>query len=227
MVDRYTLTLKADELALVLGVEIINKYGPHYNAAPSKLLPIITSSERNKLNFFNWGLISTLSNNRTMSPKFFNLPADSVITKTSYKRKLGTHRCVIPMDGFYVWKQVAKKQVVPHYFFFPDKKVFSVAGIWEENEESEYSFIMITRNANNQLIDFQEDMPAILDAAETRRWLESDDQEELEKLLKSTPKEQMTSHTVTPKIRDIDLNDVSFIKPIPASDQHGNYTLFS
>lgn len=227
MVDRYTLTLKADELALTLGAEVSKEYATHFNAAPSKRLPIITSQNRHMLSFFHWGLISNLSNNKSMSPKFFNLPADSVMTKASYKRKLGTHRCVIPMDGFYVWKQVAKKQVIPHYFFFPDKKVFSIAGIWEESEESANSFIMITRPANDQLLSFQEDMPAILDAGETRKWLESDDSSELEKLLQGNSTEQMISHNVSPKIRDIELNDVSLTKPTAASDQHGNYTLFS
>lgn len=227
MVDRYTLTLGADELALVLGADVPEDYASKYNAAPSKALPVITCTEKNKVNFFQWGLMAMWSNNRSMSPKFFNLHADSVITKSSYKRKLETHRCVIPMDGFYVWKQVAKKQVIPHYFFFPDKKVFSVAGIWEESEDSPNSFIMITRNATNQLLDFQEDMPAILDAAATRTWLQSEDPSELEHLLQNSPKEQLTSHTVSPKIRDIENNDVSLIKPTPASDQHGNYTLFS
>jgi putative SOS response-associated peptidase YedK len=227
MVDRYTLTPKSDELALVLGVDVPGLYRPQFNAAPSKLLPIITSNEKNKLHFFNWGLMSMWTNNRAMSPKFFNLSLDSVLSKSSYKQKIKSNRCVIPMDGFYIWKQVAKKQMVPHYFFFPDRKVFSVAGLWEEGEESSRSFIMITRNSNKLLMEFQEDMPAILDASASKIWLESDDQQELEDLLLHTPKEQLTSHTVSPKIRDIDGNDVSFIKPAPASDQHGNYTLFT
>lgn len=227
MIDRYTLTPKSDELALVLGVDVPDQYEPLFNAAPTKLLPVITNTEKNKLFFYNWGLMSMWSNNRSMSPKFFNLASDSVLGKSSYKQKLKSHRCVIPMDGFYIWKQVAKKQMVPHYFFFPDRKVFSVAGLWEEGEESLPSFSMITRGANQPLSQFQEDMPAILDTVATRRWLESDNQKELEDLLQNTPKEQLTSHTVSPKIRDIDDNDVSFIKPAPASDQHGNYTLFT
>jgi putative SOS response-associated peptidase YedK len=227
MVDRYTLTPKSDELALVLGVDVPDLYKPQFNAAPSKLLPIITSNEKNKLHFFNWGLMSMWTNNRAMSQKFFNLSSDSVLSKSSYKQKIKSNRCVIPMDGFYIWKQVAKKQMVPHYFFFPDRKVFSVAGLWEEGEESSRSFIMITRSSNKLLMEFQEDMPAILDASASKIWLESDDQQELEDLLLHTPKEQLTSHTVSPKIRDIDGNDVSFIKPAPASDQHGNYTLFT
>ncbi|MEO9871871.1 SOS response-associated peptidase [Ekhidna sp.] len=227
MLDRYTITLKPDELALVLGAEVPAAYNPQFNAAPTKVLPLITSDNPDKISFYNWGLMAMWSNNKAMSPKFFNLPMDSVISKPNYRKKLTTHRCVIPMDGFYVWKQVAKKQQVPHYFFYPDKKVFSVAGLWEEGEDSAHSFIMITRPANNQITDFQDDMPAILDAASTRRWLESDDLEELQGLLNQESKEELLSHTVTPKIRDIEGNDVSFTKPAPPSDQHGNYTLFT
>lgn len=226
MLDRYTLTLQPDELALVLGVEIPESYIPQYNAAPTKTLPVIPNMDRERLNFQKWGLMAMWAKNKTMSPKFFNLPVDSVLNKPSYKKKLGTHRCVIPMDGFYVWKKVAKKQQIPHYFFFPDKRVFCVAGLWEENE-NDNSFIMITRSANEYIGSFQEDMPLIMDVGSTKKWLETDDLDELEKLLIKETKDDLISHTVGPMIKDIDANDVSFIKPTPASDQHGNYTLFS
>lgn len=230
MYDRYTISLKNDELALTLGVEVSDEYDPQYNAAPTKRLPVITSQQNQKLSFFYWGLMSRWSNNKSMSPKLFNLPLDSVLSKTSYKRKLNTNRCVIPMDGFYVWKQVGKKRQVPHYFYFPDKRVFSVAGLWEESDESEdtaESFIMITKQANPLLENYQDDMPAIMDASASRKWLESEDITDLEELLSNGQADELISHTVSPKIREIEGNDVSYINPAPASDQHGNYTLFT
>ncbi|WP_421764591.1 SOS response-associated peptidase [Ekhidna sp.] len=227
MLDRYTITLQPDELALVLGAEVPDTYQPQFNAAPTKVLPTIVSSDADKISFLNWGLMAMWSNNKAMSPKFFNLPLDSVLNKSSYRKKLLTNRCVIPMDGFYLWKQVAKKQQVPHYFFYPDKKIFSVAGLWEEGDDGSHSFIMITRPANKQIADFQDDMPAILDAASTRSWLQSENEEELQELLNKESLEEFISHTVSPKIKDIDGNDALFIKPAPASDQHGNYTLFT
>ena len=227
MLDRYTITLNADELALVLGVDVPPQYRPQYNAAPTKALPLISSKLTGKVSFFHWGLMAMWTNNKTMSPKFFNLPLDSVLNKNSYRKKILTHRCIIPMDGFYLWKQVAKKQQVPHYFFFPDKKVFSVAGLWEENDEGSCSFIMITRPANEQIKPFQDDMPAIMDTSSSKKWLESNDINELNELLTKVPGEELLSHTVAPKIRDIELNDVSFTRPAPPSDQHGNYTLFN
>lgn len=227
MLDRYTITLSADELSLVLGVEVPEDYAPQYNAAPTKLLPVITSVRAQKLNLFHWGLMAMWTKNKSMSSKFFNLPANSVVSKSSYRKKLKTNRCVIPMDGFYLWKKVSKKKQVPYYFYYSDKKVFSVAGLWEENEENIPSFIMITKPADDQIFPFQENMPAILDAAATRRWLESSDIDELESLLQQNAHGTFVSHTVSPKIVNIDENTASFIQQAPASDQYGNYTLFT
>lgn len=226
MLDRYSITLNADELTLVLGVEVPEEYHPQFNAAPTKSLPIITSESPNRLAFQKWGLMAMWSNNKAMSPKFFNLPLTSVLSKSSYKKKLKTQRCVIPMDGFFVWKQVAKKKQVPYYFFYPDKKIFCVAGIWETNED-ENSFIMITRPSNEAISPFQEDMPAILDTSTTKKWISSEDDSELEELLQTVPDQTLISHTVSPRISNIDANEETFVQPAPASDQHGNYTLFT
>ena len=229
MYDRYSITLKNDELALTLGVEVPELYEAQFNAAPTKKLPVITSKENQKLSFFNWGLMSKWSNNKTMSPKLFNLPVDSIKNKATYKRQLQTHRCVIPMDGFYVWKQVAKKKQVPYYFYYPDRRLFSVAGLWEEKDdidETPESFIMVTKPSST-LSNFYDHMPAILDASTTRKWLEANDPIDIEELLDLNVAGELISHTVSPNIRDIERNDVSFIEPAPASDQFGNYTLFS
>ena len=227
MLDRYTITLKPTELALVLGAEIPGSYRPLYNAAPTKSLPVIVSSNPEKIIFQKWGLMAMWPKNKTMSPKFFNLSAEAVLAKSTYRKKMLTSRCVIPMDGFYIWKHVAKKQQIPYYFFFPDRRAFLVAALWEENDEGENSFIMITREANREIAGFQEDMPAIMDTATAKKWLTSEDIDELQDALLKEPKNELISHTVSPRISDIDADDSSFIKPAPASDQHGNYTLFT
>ena len=122
---------------------------------------------------------------------------------------------------------MAKKKQIPYYFYFPDKRVFSVAGLWEENEDSDSSFIMITKSSNKLLSEFYDDMPAILDASKSRKWLETESLVDLEELLSDDQSSELNSHTVSPKIRDIESNDVSLINQAPASDQHGNYTLFT
>lgn len=226
MVDRYSLTLKPDELTLVLGVEATEEYRPQYNAAPTKEMPILISEAPTKLHFQKWGLMAMWANNKAMSPKFFNLPLSSILTKPSYRKKLNARRCIIPMDGFFLWKQVAKKKRVPYYFFFPDKRVFCAAGIWETNEDGN-SFMMITRPANETILPIQEDMPLILETSFTKSWIATEDEAELMEILQKDSSQTLISHTVSPRISNIDANEKQFIEPAPASDQHGNYTLFT
>ena len=229
MYDRYTLTLKNDELAPILRVKVPESYTPQFNAAPTKKLPVITSQNNRELSFFHWGFMSKWSNNKTMSAKFFNLPVNSIQYKVSFQRKLKTHRCIILMDGFFAWKQVSKKRQVPHYFYFPDRRVFFAAGLWEEMDETDSknkSFIMATRPADEFLAGYQDDMPLLLDTAHAGAWLGTDESITIDNFLVNAQSSELVCYTVSQKIRDIDKNDISFINPVPASDQYGNYTLF-
>lgn len=228
MYDRYTITLENDKLAITLGVEASEEYIPQFNAAPTKKLPIVTSIRNKELTFSFWGLMSKWANNKTMSPKFFNLPVDSLRNKVAYRKQLKTHRCIIPMDGFFIWKQIARKHQIPYYFYFPDRQLFSVAGLWEEGEEEGIaSFIMVTKPSSNVLIDFQNDMPVMLNVLSAGRWLEADDSITVEDFLQDESSTELIYHTVTPEIKHIEKNHTSLINPVPASDQHGNYTLFN
>lgn len=227
MIDRYTLTSNSDELSLVLGVEVPQDYAPQFNAAPSKKLPVISSFDKHHLSFFNWGLMSQWSNNRAMSSKLFNLQVDNVIKKPAYAKKIKQNRCIIPMDGFYLWKKIAKKKQIPYYFFFTDKRIFAVPGILEEQENKEFSFSLLTMKSISQIADYQDDMPLVLDMSVAKKWLENGDISVLRESQQNPRNNQFVSQTVSPKITNLQLNDYSLIEPSPATDQHGNYTLFT
>ncbi len=226
MIDRYSITPNSVELTLVLGLDVPSTYEPQFNAAPTKSLPVVTSKEPNRFTYLQWGLMTVWSNNRAMSPKFFNLPLDSVLNKSTYRKKIKTQRCVVPMDGFFVWKKVAKKKSIPYYIFFSDHRLFYAAGIWEENEEGN-SFIMITRPSNESVSPFQEDMPAIIESLTAKKWLLAEDLSDLEQPLLKNLDHKLHSHTVSPIIMNLNINNEKMILHAPASDQYGNYTLFT
>jgi putative SOS response-associated peptidase YedK len=162
-----------------------------------------------------------------MSSKFFNLHVDSLVTKSSYQKKISTYRCVIPMDGFYLWKQVAKKQSIPYFISYPDKRVFTVAGYWEEGDNTN-AFSILMQDSNDQIAEIQDDMPVILTPSTSKKWLATAEFKELESILLTAERnDKFVTHTVSPLIKNLEINDASLINPAPASDQHGNYTLFS
>ena len=234
MYDRYTIYSSADVISKTMMVDVPEGYEPSYNSAPTQLLPVITSENRRGISFFHWGLMAKWSNNKSsISAKSINLIAEKAFQKPGYKRQIQTHRCVVPINGFYAWKRVSKKQLVPYYFFSTQVPLLGIAGLWEEFEDIDgmvsHSFIILMVPSSPTLIEFESEMPAILDPNECIAWLDTDDLMENEKLIESISIKHasLTSHPVSPEIKDVDNNKSTLIESVPASDQMGNYTLFS
>lgn len=234
MFDRYAIYSSAQSIQEVMGVAVSNEYHPSYNVAPTQILPVITSENKKELTFFHWGLMSKWSNNKTtISARSINLSSERAFQKTGYKRQIQTKRCIIPVNGFYSWKQMSKKQRVPYYIFPIEISILGVAGLWEEFEDidgnSNQSFILMTVPSSSSMIQFENEMPAILSPSNSNLWLENEDLGENQKLIAEITDGHPTlsSHSVSPSILDLTNNYKELIEPAPASDQMGNYTLFS
>lgn len=232
MYDRYTLFSPKEELESIFSVKCPEGLQPNFNAAPSQKLPVITHQRPGEIQFFHWGLISQMANNKAISPKLFNLPLDHALNRPMYKRALQGNRCVILANGFYVWKQLTKKQKVPYFCYFSARQAFAIAGVWEEYDDMEgkatHTFNMLLIPATAELRDYQEAMPALLTPEQARQWLATDlETDEAQTILAAVSTKKLQLHAVSPRVNDLKNNDSSLIEPAPPSDQYGNYTLFN
>ncbi len=231
MVERYTLTSNADELSSRFNAELSPSYEPLYNIAPTSLVPVITNTTQEGFSFFYWGLMPDWSKNKSISGKLINAEAELLLDKSSYRRALKQRRCIIPADGFYLWKQVSKKSKIPSRVFFDDNKIFGIAAIWDEFEDEQgndvHTFTIITTEANEIVSDLGPRMPAILSPENESLWLNNElPDEQWVGLLQPHSGEGMGSHTVSPKLNQITYNGADLINPAPPADQFGNYSLF-
>lgn len=231
MVDRYSLTASASMVAERFSVEVPEVYKPRYNAAPSQLLPVITSSGRQGLSWFYWGRPPQFARNKNLGEKIINLAVETLQEKPVLKKTLIQHRCVIPADGLYGWRKVGKKTSIPHRFTLNDQRIFSFAGLWEEFEDEDatilHTFTLITTLANELVSAVTERMPVIFNRACEDIWLSSNPSEtELINILVSYPASKMSVYTVSPGISNTKNDFPSIILPAPSADQHGNLTLF-
>jgi putative SOS response-associated peptidase YedK len=232
MCSRYSITAKAEDVASRFLVDIPQAfYKPNYNAAPSQLLPLITSTSPQGLSLFYWGLPPERSKNRTITERIINLRAEIIQEKPVYKKVLRTNRCLIPADGYYEWKRIGKKITIPYRIIRKDRKLFAFAGIWEEFEDesgdSQHTFSIITVPANSLVASVHERMPLILNQEFESTWVNTKASEaELLSMLNPYPAELMDLYTVSPRVNSIQYNDGSLILPAPAADQYGNLTLF-
>jgi len=219
IVERYAL--KGDEFTV-----------PNYNAAPAQQLPVISNIAKNEVSFYYWGTNKKWSNNKPIAAKLLSAPKDQLLMKTTLKNALTKRRCLIPVNGFYLWKQYSKKSKTPHFFFIRDQALFSLPGIWEEYEDidgtTNITFKIIETGSYIKVAEFGESMPVIIPRELEYKWLDSySTADELIGILENQDLAQQVSfHPVSPHISNLSVNSADLIKPQQQVDQLGNYTLF-
>ncbi|HOX84305.1 MAG TPA: SOS response-associated peptidase [Chryseolinea sp.] len=231
MIDRYSIAASAEKLKERFSVDVPAFYEQRYNAAPTQLLPVITSSAPQGISTFYWGTSPEWSKNKTLSEKIINVHAEMIHEKASLRKALMKTRCIIPADGFYAWKKAGKKTMIPYRFVATDQELFSIAGLWEEFEDTDgnehQTFTIITSVANEMVATVQERMPVILNPKSESIWLNiNSDSESLTNVLTAYPSGKMNHFPISPRITDPKIDVPSLIFPTPPSDQFGNLTLF-
>lgn len=229
MFNRYSLTAPADEVALRFSVDVPDAYRPHYNAAPTHLLSVITQDSQKGLSFFYWGAPPSWANKKPLGEKIINTRAESISEKQLLRKKMREKRCLIPADGFYEWKRLGKRTSIPYRFTLKDKSPFSLAGLWEEFDdehgEAHHTFTVITTLANESVLPFNERMPVILLSDREKAWLTADNERELLSVLQIYVG-ALDNYSVSPLVNSPDHDDRYVILPAPPADQFGNLTLF-
>lgn len=232
MCGRYSISTPASKLAERFKIDVPEGYTQHYNASPTKILPVITNEHPQGLSFFYWGVVPAFAKNRSVSSKLFNVKAETILEKTSSLKALQARRCLVPADGFYDWKNLTKKRKIPYRFVVKQPEIFSFAGLWEEYEDEEegmvHTFSIITTAPNRLTGEMNNIMPVILKQENEKKWLSNGlAEEEYIKMLTPFSADLMNSFTVSSLINNPELNKPELLKPAPPSDQFGNYTLFS
>ena len=228
----YSISRPANALADHFNVVVSEAYRPKYNAAPTHLLPVITSENPEGFSFFYWGASPSFANNKTVSQKLLIVPVAQLMVRTSFKKSIQNRRCIIPADGFYDWKTISKKEKVPYRFHLEDNLPFAMAGLWDEfeNEEGEivHTFMIITTKANENLDGTVERMPVILETKLAGKWLdESLSAEEAMSLIGIYHEHPIFKYSINPKVADTGYDHPDLLKPTPPANQLGNFTLFN
>jgi putative SOS response-associated peptidase YedK len=232
MIDRYSLAVSPADLGSTLAVDPLGFEKSVFNAFPTRLLPVITQNSPKGLSHFYWGVEPQWAKNKPISEKLINVRVESLLERASTRKALMRYRCVVPADGFYVWKRLSKKSLVPYRVVMKNRKAFAMAGLWEEYENEEgatfHTFTVITGQPNAVVFPLHDRMPLVLSKSQCELWLATETSEkDLLDLLVPYPSEEMDSYPVSPRIQENQPYDSSLILPAPPADQFGNLTLFS
>lgn len=193
----------------------IDDYIERYNAAPSQdILSIISDGVNYRAGFLKWGFIPEFSkDDKTM---IINARSETIDIKPAFKVSFMTKRCIIPVDGYYEWKQEQNKKT-PYRILMKDESIFALAGIYSKiqiNEKKIFTFSIITTSANNLTKDIHDRMPVILDLENTKLWLDPKvkDPALLKSILLPFDETKMTYYEVSSKVNSPKNDDPSLIK---------------
>ncbi len=180
-----------------------SNYKPRYNAAPSQELPVILDEDPHAIQFVAWGLHPTWFK---FAKGLINLKAETMAEKP-FMRKFLSKRCLIPATGFYEWKAGEAKTKTPFHIFLKDRKIFSFAGVWEQEKDKEGNlvnhFSIITTEPNELMSTIHNRMPVILTQEQEKIWLQDDlDSEHALQLLTPYPTEEMDAYEISSKVNN-------------------------
>ncbi|PCR99113.1 SOS response-associated peptidase [Lactococcus fujiensis] len=133
---------------------------------PSDLILTLIGDGQSKVGAFGsqWGL-----NGRSL---IINARGETLMKKKTFAPLFDKQRCVIPTSGFYEWQhQTSSKKSKDKYFFTVDEsEPLYLAGLYQRQPNGLRS-VIITREANESMLDFHHRMPLILRQDELRPWL--------------------------------------------------------
>lgn len=115
------------------------------------------------------------------SPLIFNSRDDTISIKPFWKKLFDKNRILIPMAGFYEWKDVGKKKKQKIKIESDDNVMFLVPGLFRKTGEGKYEFSLVTTSPNKFMKTIHNRMPVILDDKDVFSFFTDSVEENIEK----------------------------------------------
>ena len=199
MCGRYTLAC-SDEEALLRGLpfdefsETRLQFRPRYNVAPGQRNPVVYLSDAGAvLTDALWGL------ERSGGGIVINARTETADRTRMFRDAFRDGRCVVPADGFFEWRREGRVNQ-PYLFRREDGGIFLMAGLWEGGR-----YVILTRNAEGEVVEIHDRMPVVLEPEEAQRWLRQGE-------LGQGP--VLTKTRVSPRVNRIENDDPECIAPV-------------
>ncbi|MSQ51393.1 MAG: SOS response-associated peptidase [Betaproteobacteria bacterium] len=179
MCGRYALHSSPEVIALQFGLQSTPSWPPRYNIAPTQLAPIVRISPKGKreMAIARWGLIPSWAKDMAMGAKMNNARAETVAEKPAFRAAFRRRRCLIPVDGWYEWKEEGGRKQ-PYFLYLRERGLAGLAGLWEEwispDGSPIESYAVVTTDANAEAAKIHDRMPVIVAPAQQSLWLEGE-----------------------------------------------------
>lgn len=238
MCGRFVSTSPPDELAAYFGAEAVAEavLEPNYNVAPTQdVLAVVEHDGARHLDAFHWGLVPSWAKDPKVGSKMINARAETLASKSAFKKPFATRRCLVPADGFYEWKKLGsgtKPKKQPMFIRRTDGEPLALAGIWslwrgpDKDQEPLRSLTIVTTSPNELMATIHDRMPVILPEERWGSWLDrgNDDLDALTAMLVPLPDGLLTATPVATLVNNVRNNGPELLEPAEV-DQSEQTTL--
>lgn len=215
----------SNRIALFAAKEDVEKYfgfqtnresifEPHYNIAPAQHIAVILKVDGDiDISRARWGLKSGENDELIHNIDIKN--AIEGIKKGHFQR------CVIPVSGYYKWKDVGKRADHPFFIRMLDEPLMALTGVMRsepvKNGRDQKSCAIVNTESNALVHPLDPKMPLQLDKELSKMWLE--DETDPEKIVEGAKKlfllTEMSALRVSKKVNDLSENSPKLIQPLP------------
>jgi putative SOS response-associated peptidase YedK len=209
-----------------------SQYKINFNVCPTDIVPVITDTKPNELQFFAFGMTPSWSkkrmnlynaraegdNNQDNDPDYTG--GKGIIHKPSYRDPIRNRRCAVIADCFYEGDKVEGLSKPYLVYLQGHNRPFAFAGIWDEwkdpkTQETIYSFAIITTVANDLMMKINHDRsPVILHDGQIKRWLSKESSlMEITHMLQPYPAKLMNAYPVSTKMKNARNKGKELVEP--------------
>ncbi len=189
-------------LLSMLGMDTWPSREPRFNIAPTQTLDVVQWQEKPTLRSMRWGLLPPWAKPGQFSAPLINARSETIRTKPSFRELITTQRVLIPINGFYEWRRAGKNKT-PFYISANHHPAMFVAGIYqtpaglnEDGSEKKPEVCVVTTAANSSMAEVHHRMPVILSVDHALSWIDNNDRELIDSLMKPAVNEMLAMRQV-------------------------------
>ncbi len=219
MCGRFALATEKKILEMLYDLELRLHFNQRYNIAPSQEILALRHSQQNnqkELVYLKWGLVPSWSDDPAIGNRMINARAETAPEKPSFRSAFKKRRLLIPVSGFYEWKQ-EKEGKQPYFICQKEGQPFSLAGLWEHWERGDQvleTCTILTTEPNQLVAPLHNRMPVIISRNNYAEWLKMETEKSiLMNMLKPYPPEDFIAYPVSRRVNSPGNDGPELMKP--------------
>lgn len=193
-----------------------------FNVAPGRYVPVLRLHEgETKGVMMRWGLTPAAGAGRSEAHRLQAVASGGILASQDCAAPwLRGQRCLVPLAGYFVWRQAPRGHLQPHYLQVVGQPLVTVAALWDgspgEHDDVLESFAVVMVPGRLPWHEAGSEpalVPAVLPRGQREPWLRAQPADAMEQL-RRLPAPALCHHPVGPWVNVAGCDDPTLIRRV-------------